>query len=112
MNMASSYLDGSGLYGTTRNEFQNLRTFVNGSVKVNDCKNCQISGATGALHRALLQAHNKIAETLAYADPTWPEDDIFLEARRIIIAQIQHITYNEFLPLILGQETTAKEGLR
>ncbi|XP_013100427.2 uncharacterized protein LOC106082459 [Stomoxys calcitrans] len=112
MNVASAYIDASGLYGSTAQEFQEIRTFLSGGVKVESCKYCRVPGATGALHRALLQEHNKIAEQLSHLNPDWSEEDVFVEARRIIIAQIQHITYNEFLPLVLGQETTAKEGLR
>lgn len=112
MNIASAYIDGSGLYGSTRHEFDQLRTYISGGVKVESCKYCQVAGATGALHRALLQQHNNIGERLSHINPDWSEEDVFLEARRIITATIQHITYNEFLPLVLGQETTAKEGLR
>uniref|UniRef100_A0A1B0FN29 Uncharacterized protein n=1 Tax=Glossina morsitans morsitans TaxID=37546 RepID=A0A1B0FN29_GLOMM len=112
MNIASAYIDAGGLYGSTTHDFQDIRTFISGGVKVGSCRYCQMSGATGALHRALLQNHNKIAEQLAHMNNEWSEEDIFLEARRIVIAQIQHITYSEFLPLVLGQENTAKEGLR
>ncbi|XP_055851679.1 uncharacterized protein LOC129915962 isoform X2 [Episyrphus balteatus] len=112
MNTASSYIDGSTLYGRTTEEIQQLRTFSQGGVNIEVCKRCQASGANGALHRALLQEHNYIAEELSRMNPTWSEDTIFLESRRIIIAQIQHITYNEFLPLVLGQENTAKVDLK
>lgn len=37
---------------------------------------------------------------------------MFEEARRIVGAQLQHITYNELLPSILGQEVIDEYGLR
>lgn len=36
---------------------------------------------------------------------------MFQESRRIVIAQLQHITYKEFLPIILGKEIWKRYGL-
>lgn len=56
-----------------------------------------------ALHTVWMREHNRIANTLAELNKHWDDTRIYEESRRIVIAQVQHITYNEFVPLLLGR---------
>lgn len=112
MNVASGFVDGSGLYGSTEKEINSLRLFRGGRVDIRACPRCTESGAVGALHTILLREHNRIAAVLSDKNPTWSDSILFLEARRALVAEIQQITYNEFLPIILGQQIVNKESLR
>lgn len=42
---------------------------------------------------------------------TWNDETVFQESRRILGPQIGHISYNEFLPALLGQKLDDKKGL-
>lgn len=55
-----------------------------------------------AMHILWFREHNRLAETLQRLNPHWSDEKIFQEARRITIAEFQHITYNEWLPNVLG----------
>lgn len=53
-----------------------------------------------------------MARRLAKLNPHWNDNELFEESRRIVVGQMQHITYNEFLPYVLGEETIDRYGLR
>ena len=63
-----------------------------------------------SMHTLWLREHNRVARTLFNLNPHWDQDMIFYEARKIVGAQLQHITYTHWLPKILGEEGMAKIG--
>lgn len=99
MNLATAYLDGSAIYGNTKQQVEKLRTYDSGLVNVSACVSCQ----TNALYSAILKEHNRVAIDLAELNRHWNDDALFYESRRIVTAEIQHITFNEYLPIVLGE---------
>ncbi|NKB18075.1 MAG: hypothetical protein HC770_08355 [Pseudanabaena sp. CRU_2_10] len=51
-----------------------------------------------------VREHNRLADELAKAHPTWSDEQIFQRARAIVIGELQAITYNEYMPALLGRE--------
>ncbi|CAH1635701.1 unnamed protein product [Spodoptera littoralis] len=79
--------------------------YLAGDARVN--QNPQLA----TLQVVLLREHNRIADTLALLNPHWDDETIFQEARRIHIAETQHINYYEYLPILLGFENMVKNKL-
>ncbi|KAJ8290609.1 hypothetical protein GJAV_G00015230 [Gymnothorax javanicus] len=63
-----------------------------------------------AMHTLWFREHNRVAAELLRLNPHWDGDTIYHEARKIVGAQMQHITYSHWLPKILGEVGTKLLG--
>ena len=68
--------------------------------------NYDISKPTGlnSVHTIFVREHNRIA-TFFIKNTDWDPEKIYQETRRIVGAELQVITYGEFLPLLLSEHT-------
>jgi len=57
-----------------------------------------------ALHTLFVREHNRLADIVADEHPTWTDEEIFQHVRKLVGGIIQHITYEEWLPVLLGPE--------
>lgn len=72
--------------------------FVAGDVRANE----QV-GLT-ALHTLFLREHNRLADLIRAQDPGLTGEQVYQYARRMVGAEMQAITFREFLPALLGPD--------
>jgi hypothetical protein len=71
--------------------------FMAGDVRANE--NIELT----SVHTLFLREHNRIAGLIDARYPNLSDETVFQLARATVIAEIQSITFNEFLPALLGQ---------
>ncbi|KAG5329266.1 PXDN protein, partial [Acromyrmex charruanus] len=106
LNQLTSYLDASQpllpyasgqFVDCRRNPLESsINCFVAGDIRANE----QVGLL--AMHTLWLREHNRIARTLREMNPHWNGEKLYQEARRIVGAEMQHITYRHWLPRIFG----------
>lgn len=122
-NTLTAYIDGSMVYGSDKATADSLRSFEGGKLRTSE-GNLLPRNANGAfvagdersnenpaltsMHTIWMREHNRIADELATKNPSWSDEKLYQEARRTVIAEIQAITYNEFLPNLLGEDALSK----
>ena len=132
VNAITAFIDGSQIYGVDSERAAALREFVGGRMKVseNDFMPLNTEGFENAndahrvddaqlflagdvranenpelssLHILFIREHNRIADEAAQRHPDWTDEELYQFARQVVIAELQKITYDEFLPSILGE---------
>lgn len=124
-NQATSYIDASPIYSNSAKSSDNARVFRNGLLiygrgnPADDvCQRGAIAtqcirsgdGRSGeqpgllAMHHVWVGEHNRISMELSDMNPHWSDEKLYQETRRIVGAMFQHITFREFLPVVLGQQ--------
>lgn len=130
VNEISSWIDASNVYGSSETRALALRTLDgSGKLKVSDnnllpfntdglanaggdSESLFIAGdvrsneqvGLASMHTLFVREHNRQASRIARDNPSFSGDEIYQRARSVIAAQMQVITYNEFLPMLLGRD--------
>ncbi|XP_042210054.1 chorion peroxidase-like [Homarus americanus] len=55
--------------------------------------------------------HNRLAKILAKLNAHWNDERIFQEAKRILVGELQQVTYNEYLPPVISPRLMEAAGL-
>lgn len=131
LNEITSFIDASNVYGSDEERADGLRTldgtgrllvsegdllpfnteglpnapssddatfFIAGDFRANE------QAGLAALHTLFVREHNYWADVIARSNRDLEGDEIYEVARSIVGAEMQVITYQEFLPLLLGEE--------
>lgn len=126
MNGITTWIDGSNVYGSSDAVSDALREHVDGLMKVSDSPYGDLlpedqggffmagdirsneQAYLTAMHTLWVREHNRIARRLKRHHNDWDDERIFQHARRQVIAHMQAITYNEFLPTLMGKRAMGR----
>ncbi|MCA9147333.1 MAG: hypothetical protein KDB05_31365, partial [Planctomycetales bacterium] len=119
----TAWVDGSQIYGSDAETAASLREFAGGRMLIGDDgllptdeNGNFIAGDIRAnenveltsMHTLFVREHNYWAAKIAAKNPDLSDEAIFQQARTIVIAELQSITYNEFLPSLLGRNALSE----
>jgi hypothetical protein len=82
----------------------NSQLFMAGDIRVNE--NIELT----AVQTLFMREHNRIADEIHAQNPGLTDEQVYQEARAIVIAEEQVITFQEWLPALLGPNAIAPYG--
>ncbi|XP_071091111.1 salivary peroxidase/catechol oxidase-like [Haliotis cracherodii] len=132
INAITAFVDSSNVYGSSKEESDNLRLRIDGLLKfenfnllptnenedvcdapcfdAGDTRRNEQMGLT-SMHTLLMREHNRIARTLKKYNPFWSDEILFQESRKIVGAMAQKITYSDWLNIVLDPFTRSIYGI-
>jgi peroxidase len=138
INAVSSYIDASLVYGSDPVRAAELRTLQGGKLKTSaggrllplntaglpnadpfhlggqlflagDIRANEQSNLT-AVHTLFVREHNRLADRIHHKYPDLTDEEIYQVARRLVGAEMQVITYEEYLPAVFGFDHAPDPG--
>ena len=76
--------------------------FLAGDSRVNE------QASLASIHTLFVREHNRIAKELKILNPRWDGERIYQETRQIVGALVQKITYEDWLPIAIGNGTLSE----
>ena len=130
VNEITAYIDASMVYGSDTMRADALRTFIDGRLKMDaagllprntmllpnenagaeagetlflagDVRANEHVGLT-ALQTLFVREHNRMATEVMKRNPSWTDEQIYQHTRKMVGAIVQSITYQEYLPALIG----------
>ncbi|MCA9007108.1 MAG: peroxidase, partial [Planctomycetaceae bacterium] len=123
INQITAFIDGSVIYGSSQEVADSLRTFQGGLLKTSDGDllpygddgffqagdiRANENSALTSMQTIWMREHNRIATELALHNPDLTDEQLYQQARQIVAAELQAITFNEFLPALLGSNAISR----
>jgi len=139
LNQISHWFDASNIYGSVPSVQAQVRSFKDGLLDtiigadgkeqlpidpLTTCRGrfgtCAFAGDSrvnelptlGAFHILWVREHNRVARELKQINRRWDDEKLFQETRRIINAELVHMIYNEWLPILIGPTFLEEFGLK
>jgi hypothetical protein len=121
LNQITAWIDASMVFGSDQDRAHSLRTFTDGLMKtskgglflpLNDDGTKFLAGdirvteqtCLAAIHTLFVREHNRLAAEIRADHPDFTDEEIYQKCRKEIYAIIEAITYNEWLPALLGPD--------
>ncbi|XP_069114341.1 peroxidasin-like [Argopecten irradians] len=139
LNDITAYIDASAVYGSEEERAEELWDHMTGKLlekkagfppedtdaeacvtnfdhfeyycpKAGDRRSSDISHLT-VFHILFLRMHNDLVLKLSDMNPTWDSERLYQETRKIIGAVLQQVTFQEWLPLFIGDDLMRNNNL-